>query len=248
MIRPLRSTALVSRAQALSEDGFEGEWDEEDFRQGTARCLDVGEFRLVLAVEAIPEELREIVRFLNEHSSSGLEVLALELSYRKDGDLEILDPHTWGEESAGSRPGDVRPVLDREALLAKLRDHNEASADAARAILDWADGEARVTTRYTKTAAAIEADARWLISLLASDDRWLGHLELNDETLTTDGGPWDDEDRVTRLLRDLADVGVDYKTDRRYLTAPLESLADPARQQQFFKLMEETLDTLTVSP
>ena len=63
-----------------------------------ARCLEAGEFRLVLAVEAIPEELRETVRFLNVHSTPGLEVLALELAWRRDGDVEILVPHTWGEQ------------------------------------------------------------------------------------------------------------------------------------------------------
>ena len=113
--------ALVDQAQALAEDAVEGEWDEETFRQETARCLEVGEFRLVLAVEAIPEELRETVRFLNVHSASGLEVLALELSYRKDSDVEILVPHTWGEESAKGPPRHTRADRPRHARGADPR-------------------------------------------------------------------------------------------------------------------------------
>ena len=240
------TTAAETLKEAFGIDDIDSFWQTVDTNLKAER------FRLVFVADSIGPELRRIIEFLNRQMSA-TEVLAIEVKQYvdDDGSHQTIVPRVVGDTSearAAKGPSHRRERLDREALLAKLRDHNEASADAARAILDWADGEARVTTRYTTTAGVIEADARSLLWLLASDDRWLGHLEVSVETLTAQGGPWKDEDRVTRLLRDLADVGVDDTADPRYLTAPLESLAEPARQEQFFKLMEGTLDTLTASP
>jgi hypothetical protein len=75
----------------------------------------------------------------------------------------------------------------------------------------------------------------------------MGQLELRVETLTTHGEPWNDEQRIERLLDDLSDMGVDFEGNPRWPRAPLDSLAGPGRRQQFLKLMERTLGTLTGS-
>lgn len=236
-------TPLVDRARALADEAGEGDWDEETFRQETASCLESGDFRLVLAVEAIPDELRETVRFLNVHSSSGLEVLALELSYRRDGEVEILVPHAWGEETV--KPHTTRGQrLDRETLVASVRrEHNAPAADAAESILEWADRDPRLHIRFTRTGGVIEtAGGLSLIKLWPKRAITRG-LEVNFRTLAKHGERWN-EHRIEQFRQELADIGVSLEGNPGWPKGRLEPLADDARREQFFELMETALAAL----
>jgi hypothetical protein len=241
-------TPLVARAHALAAKADEDDWDEETFRQETTRCLEAGEFRLVLAVEAIPDELRETVRFLNVHSASRLEVLALELSYRKDGEVEILVPHVWGEEIAGPGPrggGD----LDPGTLVALFRrKHGARAADAAKEILAWADSDPRLRVRFTGTGGVIEPTGLRLALLKLWPKRAVGKgLEVSLHTLADDGERWDPQ-RIEQFVQDLADIGVNLEpSEPRWPKAPLEPLADETPRQRFFELMEKPINALTGS-
>lgn len=81
-----------------------GDWDEDEFREALKENLASGNFRLIVAVDAITDELKKTVLYLNRHSAQGIEVLALELDYSRDGELEILVPASYGEEVTSPRP------------------------------------------------------------------------------------------------------------------------------------------------
>ncbi len=72
---------------------------EEPFRKAITSALDAGSFTLVFAVDAITEELRNTVQYLNAHTSANTTCLALELAYARDGDVEIVRPRTFGVEA-----------------------------------------------------------------------------------------------------------------------------------------------------
>jgi hypothetical protein len=74
--------------------------DENVLRANVSRRLADGEFKLVIAVDAITPELRLIIQYLNEHTLSSVQVLGLELAYGRDGDVELLIPTVYGEEAA----------------------------------------------------------------------------------------------------------------------------------------------------
>ena len=76
------------------------EVDEVVFREEVTRGLADGEFTLIIAVDSITPELKLIIEYLNTHTLSMVKVLALELAYGKDGDVELLIPTVYGEESA----------------------------------------------------------------------------------------------------------------------------------------------------
>lgn len=76
------------------------EWSGEEFRAAVASNLASGSFRLVIAVDVITEELKGIVEYLNTHTTSEVEMLAFELGYVADADVEILLPRAHGQESA----------------------------------------------------------------------------------------------------------------------------------------------------
>lgn len=76
------------------------EWDAETFDARLADRLEHGPLRLIVAVDTVNEELRDIVEFLNLRTTGRLEVLALELGLARDGDVEVLTPRIFGEEAA----------------------------------------------------------------------------------------------------------------------------------------------------
>jgi hypothetical protein len=73
-----------------------------------AQNLQTGRLRLVIAVDAMTEELKRTVTYINGHSGGTFELLALELEYLKDGDVEILVPTLFGEESAAHKAAATR--------------------------------------------------------------------------------------------------------------------------------------------
>ena len=146
------------------------------------------------------------------------------------------------EARKGRRTTSRGQRLDRETLLAIIREQSELAADAAEAILDWADREPRLEVRYTPTSVRL-----WSASgrLLAIDRR--GHLRVFLQTLSDHGKPWDKE-RIEQLVQELADIGVQLEQKRIRPKAPLEPLADDTRRQEFLTVMERVLDSLAPFP
>ncbi len=86
-----------------------------------AANLQTGRLRLVIAVDAMTDELKRTVTYINGHSGGTFELLALELEYIKDGDVEILVPTVYGEESAAHKAASTGPaaVVSGRAALYK---------------------------------------------------------------------------------------------------------------------------------
>jgi len=92
---------LQDRLAALCADiGIE--WDPERYRETLAKRLTDGPMRVIVAVDTVSDELRTIIEFLNRRTTGGLEVLALEMEIARDGEIEILLPRVYGEESIRS--------------------------------------------------------------------------------------------------------------------------------------------------
>jgi hypothetical protein len=233
---------LVISEVAGEETDVEGFWThvEENLRAGNVR--------MVFISDEIPRELRRVVEFLNGQMNPA-EVIAIEVKQYVGADgTKTLVPRVIGqtaevEARKGRRTRGRR--LDRETLLASIRERSALAADAAEGILDWANGEPRLDIRYTDTRCHIETGARPFLKLAAT--RWPGKIEVRLHTLADHGAPWDDE-RIEQLVQNLADIGVQLEPKRTWPQTPLEPLADDTRRQQFLTLMERVLDTLTTSP
>ena len=89
------------------------------------------------------------------------EVIAIEVKQYVGADgTKTLVPRVIGQpaevEARKWRPTTSRGQrLDRETLLAIIREDSELAADAAEAILDWADREPRIEVHYTPAAASV---------------------------------------------------------------------------------------------
>ncbi|MGX5653309.1 hypothetical protein ACWKWC_00880 [Geodermatophilus nigrescens] len=106
----------ASRLAEMTPDDFERAWNAlagpsldsvfEDSPDGRARFesnLRGGTFTLVLAVDAINDDLRRIVRYLNTHTSAGMRLPAIELRRAVHESIEILIPTVYGSESADEK-------------------------------------------------------------------------------------------------------------------------------------------------
>lgn len=128
--------------------------------------------------DSIGAELRRIIEFLNSQMSR-TEVLASEVKQYTDaeGAHQTIVPRIVGdtaEARAVKRPTSHGDPLDRETLVASIRDRSELAAEAAEGILGWADSEPRVDVRYTRTGGLIEISGRKLLTL------WLGYAVPRD--------------------------------------------------------------------
>lgn len=235
-----------SRANSSLSDALVVDSDlDEELRAAVEDNLRSGSMRLIIAVDEITDELKHIVSYLNFHTTTDVNFLAFEMRRAVGEGVEVLLPETYGEESAREkeRSGSRRQRLDRETLLASIREQSELAAHAAEGILDWADGEPRLSVRFTPAAGVRFRTAGR--PLLLIDRR--GQLGVFLKTLSEHAEPWDDES-VEQLVRDLANFGIQLDAKRARPRAPLEPLADDARRTEFFALMDRVLDTLTSSP
>ncbi len=170
-------------------------------------------------------------------------MLALELSYRRDGEVEILVPHTWGEESV--KPPGGKGALDQQTLVASTRrNHSPAAADAAEAILEWAERDPRIETRYTRTSGVIQTAGGLTLLKLRPKRSITKGLEVSLHTLADHGEGWDDE-RIEQFGQELSEIGLNLEGDRRWPKASLEPLANTDRCQRFFESMESAIKALT---
>jgi len=86
---------LAERASARGD-----EYDEEACRAALSRALDVGDFRLLIAVDQFTPELRRIIQYVNQRSGSGggVRIVALAFPRFSDDSAEILVPEAYGNE------------------------------------------------------------------------------------------------------------------------------------------------------
>lgn len=109
-------TPLVGAVSKIAGEGF----DEESFEAQVAENLEAGRFRLVVAVDRITEALKQTVVYLNDHLDAA--VIALELAYLRDGEIEMLVPSLYGEESAErKKPAKRRTVADADTVVVAAR-------------------------------------------------------------------------------------------------------------------------------
>jgi len=108
---------LWDAVEGIAGEGF----DREAFDQRVAENLAAGRFRLVIVVDRISDALPDTILFLNDHLDRA--VLALELAYLRDGDVEMILPRVFGAESAErKRTSRSETVADADTVIVAARD------------------------------------------------------------------------------------------------------------------------------
>jgi hypothetical protein len=113
-------------------------WDESAFREAVSGALGSGRFRLIVAVDEIPEELERTVQYVNARAVTGPYLELLQLQYRQDGDVQILVPSASGLNPENGDYRVPKPQTTEEQLFDALRAKCSAKGyEAVRRIYDW---------------------------------------------------------------------------------------------------------------
>jgi hypothetical protein len=128
-IQQLKGKSLAE----LIAESIAGEWDEELFRDGVRQTLENGSFILVIVVDEINEELRRIVRYLNECSKSAFSLHALEMNRFQADRTEVLVPYLYG---ASTKPptSQQRGQWSEDEFFKVLKEKNQP--DIVRTVTD----------------------------------------------------------------------------------------------------------------
>lgn len=91
---------LLDKVASIARAGGLG-WDESAFRTAVTDNLAGGRFQLILAVDVVSDEVRQVVAYLNAGARPGLAAVALGLRYHAEEGVEILIPSVFRAD--GSR-------------------------------------------------------------------------------------------------------------------------------------------------
>jgi len=233
----------TTAAEALSDRlGVE---DPDAYWASVATNLEAERLRLIFVSDVIAPELRRIIEFLNGQMAS-TEVLAIEVKQYVDdtGQHQTIVPRVIGNTESARRVKRSRSrtgKFDRPSLLAALTEVDRDAADAAGAILDWADEQPQLRLRWTR-AGNIGPEASDPVLLLWPN----GMLNLRVETLRHLDAAWDDDERVEQLLRRPEAIdGVTFTGNRRrWPVTPLAPLADPTNRDALLAIVAEVVSAL----
>jgi hypothetical protein len=133
----LKGVSLADAVRRRLSESDTDDWHSERFRLSVTDNLAAGRFTLVIAVDRITDELKRIVPYVNTHTVSDVRFLALEIGYVRDGDVEIVWPATYGQESAEEKQPRQRRTWAVNAYFEKLREGGEAVERFVHTIADF---------------------------------------------------------------------------------------------------------------
>ena len=106
---------LLDKVSSIARAGSLG-WDENAFRSAVGENLATGRFQLILAVDVVSDEVRQVVAYLNAGARPGLASVALGLRYHAEEGVEVLIPSVFRadggrEEGADGRTSTEIPLM-----------------------------------------------------------------------------------------------------------------------------------------
>jgi hypothetical protein len=234
---------LAARGKKLTEP-FEHDagWDEKTFRRAVSQTLKDGDFRLFIAVDEMTETLKKrldrTVTFLNSRLRPEVEFLAVALP--RGG-----DPEPYGDHPEGI----VRlpPKTDRSKLIAQI---NSPEAElVAEELFDWAD---RMDSRGVKVRCPTKKQCFIEVPDAGPDGTTAGLFRVRPGevrvSLSALRRHWDEE-RISGFVQDLARIDARFQVDTKSKgmrpEAPLESLTQESKREEFLSLMKRVLNTVT---
>lgn len=130
------------RNEGTAEESATMEWDEEEFRSKVEEQLKSGSFLLIIVVDEINEELKRIVRYLNECGNPAFSFHALEMNRFQSGNVEILVPYLNGVSTKPPTTSRRKPWSERE-FFDVLTENVPDIVDMVRNLYEWAKSIAK---------------------------------------------------------------------------------------------------------
>lgn len=129
---------LLDKVSSIARAGSLG-WDENAFRSAVTENLATGRFQLILAVDVVSDEVRQVVAYLNAGARPGLASVALGLRYHAEEGVEVLIPSVFradggrDEGADGGRSSEIPLMTDAPETAGVQAPVTASSAPAATA-------------------------------------------------------------------------------------------------------------------
>jgi len=108
---------LLDKVSSIARAGSLG-WDENAFRSAVAENLSTGRFQLILAVDVVSDEVRQVVAYLNAGARPGLASVALGLRYHAEEGVEVLIPSVFRADGGREEGTDGRSSTEIPLMTA----------------------------------------------------------------------------------------------------------------------------------
>jgi len=225
-------------AEFLGED-----LDPDEFWKLAENNLKERRLRLLFVADTIPNELRNIVEFLNEQMDH-TEVLAIEIKHYVGGQgLRSLAPRVIGQTAKAEvvKSGGSRSTTTEDEFFRILHDKSPEAASVARTILDWSHEHFTfVDWKGVSFVPKLDYEAEFThnpITVFGVGKRPRVGIKFgrmrNRQKLS--------EEQRLQLLRRLNEIpGVDLPPDSvdRFPSIPLSALAKKDALERFLKAIE----------
>ena len=106
---------LLDKVSSIARAGSLG-WDENAFRSSVAENLAAGRFQLILAVDVVSDEVRQVVAYLNAGARPGLASVALGLRYHAEEGVEVLIPSVFRADGGREEGADGLSGVDIQLM------------------------------------------------------------------------------------------------------------------------------------
>ena len=168
--------------------------------------------RLIIATDEITDELKRIVSYLNSHTTTNVELLALEMRRAVDEAVEVLLPANMERRALARKSGPVA------VSASAARRCSPAFARRAR----WPATPRKASSTGPRPTERSLHGYRCRIGRTAatrsSGSPRGGQIQVHLRTLANHGER--DERRVERLVQELADIGVNLEPAARAAGGP----------------------------
>jgi hypothetical protein len=213
------------------------------FRRNVSQALEDGDFRLFIAVDEMTEPLKKrlnrTVTFLNSRLPAELEILTVALPPGGDPD----SPYGGDPEAIVRLPAKT----DQSKVIARI-DGPEAEL-VAEELFDWAD---RMKSRGVEVRCPTSKQCFIEVRRAGLEGTAAGLFRVRPEavrvSLSALRRHWDQE-RISRFMQELVRIDARFETDIKSKSerpaAPLESLAQESKRDDFLALMTKALEALT---
>jgi hypothetical protein len=132
---------LRKEGKALSElieAAVAGQWEEPSFRAGLSETLRNGGFVLIIVVDELNDELRRIIRYVNECGTSGYSLHALEVRRYRSKGVDMLIPRLHGTSVKQTPSAVKRKKWSEPEFFEKLQAAtDETTAQIVRDLFEW---------------------------------------------------------------------------------------------------------------
>lgn len=150
--RMLTGDSDLSLMEMARQHVSEDIWSEENFEAGIKRGLESGDFRLVIAINGLNDELKRIIEYLKARGGVRLEALELQHFTDETTGVEALVPEIYGLPGRTAGPTPTR--------FSRAWNWESFEADAAQKGLDSEEIKA-IKEFYDRLSNDLRAEIKW---------------------------------------------------------------------------------------